>query len=58
MRRTELSQEKVHELKRIIDQQLRSRDVYGQIRNVLSDFLHENQDVDVSSEEQVRVAST
>jgi hypothetical protein len=58
MRRTELSQEKVHELKRIIDQQLRSRDVYGQIRNVLSDFLHENQDVDVSSEEQVCVEST
>jgi hypothetical protein len=48
-----LTQDKVNELKRLIDQQLRSRDVYGQIRTVLSDFLHENQDVDVSSEEHV-----
>jgi hypothetical protein len=49
-----LTQDKVNELKRLIDHQLRSRDVYGQIRTVLSDFLHENHDVDVSSEEHVR----
>ena len=51
---SDITQEKVKELKRMIDLQLRSKDVYGQIRSVLSDFLNQNQDIiDVNSEESV-----
>ena len=49
-----ISQEKIKELKRLIDNQLRSSDVYGQIRSLLADFLNQNREtVSPSSEEGV-----
>lgn len=59
-----LSSDKIKELKKLIDFQLRSKgkkfwnhvhivDVYNQIRNTLSNFLEENKQIDISSEEQV-----
>ena len=47
--------EQVKELRKIIDQQLRSKDVYNQIRELLSDYLNmdPNRNDDVHSEEHV-----
>lgn len=49
-----VSPEQIKDLRKIIDQQLRSKDVYNQIREILSDYLNmDHSKSEVHSEEHV-----
>ena len=50
-----VSPEQIKDLRRIIDQQLRTKDVYNQIREILSDYMNidPTRSDDVHSEEHV-----
>lgn len=42
MKASNVPYEQVKELRRVIDEQLKSKDVYGQIRMILSNVLHQS----------------